>query len=106
MYHKRVGQDDKKEYMKTFTTYLYCFFNSNICLQYLSILRHIKLLINENINDSDSQFQNKCEMIINLDRYEFNSNLSSFLLKNEAILNIKKLAFLNYIQMIMKTSTI
>jgi hypothetical protein len=93
MYHNGVGQDDKKGYMKTFTTFLFCFFNNNICLQYLSILRHIKLLINENINDSDSQFQNKCEMIINLDRYEFNSNLSSFLLKNEAIPQYKKISF-------------
>jgi len=89
MYHKDIGKDDKKEYKKSFTTYLSCSFKNNICLQYLNILKQIDLLKKESVNDSDTQFSNKCEMIINLNRTEFNSSIFRFILMNDQYKKIK-----------------
>jgi len=89
MYHKDIGKDDKKEYQKSFKTDFSCSFKKNICQLYLNILKQIDLLKKESVNDSDPQFSNKCEMIKNLNRTEFNSNLFRFILQNEQYKKIK-----------------
>ena len=95
MYHKDSSKDIKSNSQKLFTTFLFISFNNKNCLNYLNILKQIGLIKNEIVNDSDIQFKNKCEIIKNLNRTEFNSSLSSFLLMNDKIPQYKNIKFPN-----------
>ena len=49
----------------------------------------INLIEEEKENDINSQFQNKCQLIKNLNISELNENISNFLLKHNEVPHIK-----------------
>ena len=95
MYHMDSSKDIKYNSQKLFSTFLFTSFTNKTCMHYLAILKQIGLIKSEITNDTDVEFNNKCEIIKNLNRTEFNSSLSCFLLMNDKIPQYKNIKFPN-----------
>ena len=82
IFHKQTGKEDLQQNQKLLRIYLITAIGDYSC--YFEILKMINLLKEENENDSEAQFYNKCKIIQNLNPFEFNISLNDFLLKKNS----------------------
>ena len=90
-YHKYTSQIDKEKFKKSLNLYLVSKVNNYS--DYLSILKYIGSLNEDSEENTDVQFLNLCKVIQLLNKLEFNSSLSSFILLNDSIPQYKKIDF-------------
>ena len=83
IFHKQTGKEDLQQNQKLLRIYLITAIGDYSC--YFDILKMTNLLKEENENDSEAQFYNKCKIIQNLNPFEFNKSLNDFLLKKNSI---------------------
>lgn len=91
IFHKGTSPEDVLKFQKSF--YLFIIVYIKIYTYYKEILKNIVLQKEDNENNSDVQFLNKCKIIQNLNKFEFNSSLSTFLLLKESIPQFKRINF-------------
>ena len=90
-YHKYTSQIDIEKFKKSLNLYLVSTVNNYS--DYLSILKYIGSLNEDSEENTDVQFLNLCKVIQLLNKFEFNSSLSSFILLNDSIPQYKKIDF-------------
>ena len=90
-YHKYTSQIDIEKFKKSLNLYLVSTVNNYS--DYLSILKYIGSLNEDSEENTDVQFLNLCKVIQLLNKSEFNSSLSSFILLNDSIPQYKKINF-------------
>ena len=90
-YHKYISQIDIEKFKKSLNLYLVSTVNNYS--DYLSILKYIGSLNEDSEENTDVQFLNLCKVIQLLNKFEFNSSLSSFILLNDSIPQYKKIDF-------------
>ena len=90
-YHKYTSQIDIEKFKKSLNLYLVSTVNNYS--DYLSILKYIGSLNEESEENTDVQFLNLCKVIQLLNKSEFNSSLSSFILLNDSIPQYRKINF-------------
>ena len=90
-YHKYTSQIDIEKFKKSLNLYLVSTVNNYS--DYLSILKYIGSLNEDSEENTDVQFLNLCKVIQLLNKFEFNSSLSSFILLNDSIPQYKKINF-------------
>ena len=90
-YHIYTSEIDKEKFKKSLNLYLVSTVNNYS--DYLSILKYIGSLNEDSEENTDVQFLNLCKVIQLLNKSEFNSSLSSFILLNDSIPQYKKINF-------------
>ena len=90
IFHKDTAQEDIQKFQHQFKILLLSTVKEYS--HYLTILKIIGLL-SENQHNTDMDFLNKCKIIQNLNKFEFNSSLSSFLLLKDSIPQYKNINF-------------
>ena len=90
-YHKYTSQIDIEKFKKSLNLYLVSTVNNYS--DYLSILKYISSLNEDSEENTDVQFLNLCKVIQLLNKFEFNSSLSSFISLNDSIPQYKKINF-------------
>ena len=90
-YHKYTSQIDIEKFKKSLNLYLVSTVNNYS--DYLSILKYIGSLKEDSEGNTDKQFLNLCKVIQLLNQFEFNSNLSAFILLNYSIPQYRKINF-------------
>ena len=85
IFHKQTSREDMEQNQGLLNTCLISAIDEYSC--YYEILKMIDVLKEE--NDSDAQFFNKCKIIQNLNPFELNASLSSFLVQKDKIPNYK-----------------
>ena len=90
-YHIYTSEIDKEKFKKSLNLYLVSTVNNYS--DYLSILKYIGSLNEDSEENTDVQFLNLCKVIQLLNKFEFNSSLSSFILLNDSIPQYKKIDF-------------
>ena len=90
-YHKYTSQIDIEKFKKSLNLYLVSTVNNYS--DYLSILKYISSLNEDSEENTDVQFLNLCKVIQLLNKFEFNSSLSSFISLNDSIPQYKKIDF-------------
>ena len=90
-YHKYTSQIDIEKFKKSLNLYLVSTVNNYS--DYLSILKYIGSLNEDSEENTDVQFLNLCKVIQLLNKFEFNSSLSSFILLNDSIPQYRKINF-------------
>ena len=90
-YHIYTSEIDKEKFKKSLNLYLVSTVNNYS--DYLSILKYIGSLNEDSEENTDVQFLNLCKVIQLLNKSEFNSSLSSFILLNDSIPQYKKIDF-------------
>lgn len=90
-YHIYTSEIDKEKFKKSLNLYLVSTVNNYS--DYLSILKYIGSLNEDSEENTDVQFLNLCKVIQLLNKFEFNSSLSSFILLNDSIPQYKKINF-------------
>ena len=90
-YHKYTSQIDIEKFKKSLNLYLVSTVNNYS--DYLSILKYIGSLNEDSEENTDVQFLNLCKVIQLLNKSEFNSSLSSFILLNDSIPQYRKINF-------------
>ena len=90
IFHKDTSNKKIQEYHKDFKALSYTAIKNYS--YYVEILKMIKL-IKEEEEDTNIQYLNKCQIIKNLNKSEFNSNITTFLLKNDEIPQYKNIDF-------------
>ena len=91
IFHKDSSEEDIKKYKKSLNISLN--FAISDYSDYVKILEMINLIKEEKENDVNTQFQNKCQLIKNLNISELNTNISTFLLKHDNIPQYKNIDF-------------
>ena len=91
IFHKDSSEEDIQKNKKSLNITL----NIGIAdySDYVKILEMINLLEDEKDNDINTQFQNKCQLIKNLNIFELNANISTFLLEHNEIPQYKNIDF-------------
>ena len=90
-YHKYTSQIDIEKFKKSLNLYFVSTVNNYS--DYLSILKYIGSLNEDSEGNTDMQFLNLCKVIQLLNKFEFNSSLSAFILLNDSIPQYKKINF-------------
>ena len=90
IFHKDTAKEDIQKFQHQFKILLLSTVKEYS--HYLAILKIIGLL-SENQHNTDMDFLNKCKIIQNLNKIEFNSSLSSFLLLKDSIPQYKNINF-------------
>ena len=91
IFHKDSSEEDIKNYKKSLDISLTI--ATGDYSNYVKILEMINLIEEEKENDINTQFQNKCQLIKNLNISELNANISIFLLKHDEIPQYKNIDF-------------
>ena len=95
IFHKDTSEENIDKYRKSLNIILFTTINNYS--YYVDILKKINLIEvdeeDEEIEEKEAQFQNKCQIIKNLNRNELNANISTFLLKNDNIPQYKNIIF-------------
>ena len=91
IFHKDSSEEDIQKNKKSLNITL----NIGIAdySDYVKILEMINLIEDEKDNDINIQFQNKCQLIKNLNIFELNANISTFLLEHNEIPQYKNIDF-------------
>ena len=90
-FHKGTSQLDIEKFQKSLNIYLISAVNNYS--DYFSILKNIGLIKEDNEDNTDIQFFNLCKAIQLLNTFEFNSNLSAFLLLKDSIPQYRNISF-------------
>ena len=90
-YHIYTSEIDKEKFKNSLNLYLVSTVNNYS--DYLSILKYIGSLNEDSEENTDVQFLNLCKVIQLLNKSEFNSSLSSFILLNDSIPQYRKINF-------------
>ena len=91
IFHKETNQFDIEKFQKSLNIYLVSSVNNYS--DYCEILKNIGLLKEDNEENKDIQFLNFCKIIQHLNKDEFNSSLSAFLLLNDSIPQYRNIIF-------------
>ena len=92
IFHKDSSEEDIQKNKKSLNITLN-FAIADYYSDYVKILEMINLIEKEKENDINTQFQNKCQLIKNLNISEFNANISTFLLKHNEVPHYKNIDF-------------
>ena len=90
-YHKYASQINIEKFKKSLNLYFVSTVNNYS--NYLKILKYIGSLKEDSEGNTDKQFLNLCKVIQLLNKFEFNSNLSAFILLNYSIPQYRKINF-------------
>ena len=81
IFHKYTSPEDSLKFQKSYSIILSAHFINYE--HYSNILKDIGLIKEDNEDNTDIEFFNACKIIQNLNRFEFNSSISTFLLLKE-----------------------